>query len=198
MKEQEMKTLIERIKSELIPVGSIMCYASSRCPEGYLPCDGRELMQSQYPDLYKVIGKLFGGSLKTFCLPDLQGRFIRGWDEEGDTDPERAFGSSQDDELQGHSHNAKSSSNGSHKHNVYYSSHKAVTSVGGLGNTESDYSFWEVYGESVSDRARTVESGSHSHDITILEPRSSTFQTVRYGVETRPKNIALLYCIKVK
>ena len=42
---------------------------------------------------------------------------------------------------------------------------------------------------------------SHRHELPKIEVKdaiNSTFQRVRTSVETRPKNIALVYCIKVK
>jgi len=199
MSEQEIKTIIERLKSELVPVGSIMCYAAPKCPEGYLPCDGRELLLSQYPDLFRVIGKTFGGNSKTFCLPDLQGRFIRGYDQEGDTDPERKFGSEQEDAIQGHSHEFKLSSNstssaGSHCHEILADGRKTLSGESherGVISTK----FFDLQG------GKTTSNGSHTHSLPKMEikdPCNSTYGIVKNSVETRPKNIALLYCIKVK
>ena len=35
-----------------LPIGSIICYPSTICPEGFMPCDGRELSKQAYPELY--------------------------------------------------------------------------------------------------------------------------------------------------
>ena len=215
MTEHEIETLIERLKRELIPVGSIMCYASSQCPDGYLPCDGRELMQSKYPDLYKVIGKIFGGGQKTFCLPDLQGRFIRGWDEEGDTDPEREFGNFQDDAFQGHGHEieigGETSEAGSHYHLVNFDQ-ETITYGRNTWNDDYKSTIHKIIGrDEYSDHKKydfyhtTFKSsdcgGSHSHALPTLDVKGakpSVFGSIKIDTETRPKNIALLYCIKVK
>ena len=48
--------------------------------DGWLPCDGRELAISEYPDLFSMVGSAWGGDRekKTFNLPDLteRGSFI--------------------------------------------------------------------------------------------------------------------------
>jgi len=46
----------------------------------YRLCDGSTLPAEEYPELYAVLGNLHGGvSGSTFCLPDLRGRFIVGY-----------------------------------------------------------------------------------------------------------------------
>jgi hypothetical protein len=43
-------------------------------PEPWLVCDGRAVLKSQYPDLYGVLGNVWGGDGQTtFNLPDLRG-----------------------------------------------------------------------------------------------------------------------------
>lgn len=205
----EIRSIVEQLKAEILPVGCILIFSSEKVPKGFLPCDGSELSKKSYPELYALIKGTWGETKDSFYLPDLQGQFLRGWDKDGNIDPDRVFGSEQGDTLQGHSHGIQydktisTHSDGSHMHRVYYNSHKAVTSVGGLGNTEEDYSFWEVYGSSLGDSARTESSGSHTHTlslpkISVLNPETSTFQPTRISTETRPKNVAIMFCIKVK
>ena len=43
-------------------------------PEPWLVCDGRAVLKTQYPDLFRVIGNMWGGDGRTtFNLPDLRG-----------------------------------------------------------------------------------------------------------------------------
>lgn len=51
----------------------------------YLLCDGSALSISDYPKLYAVIGKKFGGTDTTFNLPDLTGRCLVGSTTSGST-----------------------------------------------------------------------------------------------------------------
>jgi microcystin-dependent protein len=68
-----------------VPIGAIMPYAGDVAPVGYLLCDGSEVSQQVYRDLYSVIGLNFTGptplrGFDTFRLPDLRGRFGLGRD----------------------------------------------------------------------------------------------------------------------
>jgi len=66
-----------------VPIGTIMPYAGTSAPYGYLLCDGSEVEISRYSDLYDVIGTRYNGSsalngVNTYRLPDLRGRFALG------------------------------------------------------------------------------------------------------------------------
>lgn len=62
------------------PVGTVLWYASSVVPSGYLICDGSLVSRTNYAVLFKVIGTSFGAGdgSTTFALPDLRAAFIRG------------------------------------------------------------------------------------------------------------------------
>jgi microcystin-dependent protein len=56
-------------------IGEIRFFAFEEPPEGWLPCDGQILTRSQYPQLFDVLGTLYGGDGRgTFAVPDLRGR----------------------------------------------------------------------------------------------------------------------------
>ncbi len=68
-----------------VPIGSLVQFAGTVLPNGYLLCDGAEVQISQYPELYAVIGNTYKGpepylGVATFRLPDLRGRFALGRD----------------------------------------------------------------------------------------------------------------------
>jgi len=71
-------------KVATVPVGTILPFAGPTPPTGYLLCDGAEVLRSDYPTLYSVIGNVYvNGPLQgtgTFKLPDLRGRFALGID----------------------------------------------------------------------------------------------------------------------
>ena len=53
-------------------VGEIRLFAGQYPPDGWLPCDGRELpIEAPYLELYEIIGKTWGGGDDTFALPNL-------------------------------------------------------------------------------------------------------------------------------
>ena len=62
-----------------IKVGTIISYAGSVPPAGYVMCDGSAYSPSDYPDLYDVIGSMYGTTSEgKFKVPDLRGRTILG------------------------------------------------------------------------------------------------------------------------
>jgi microcystin-dependent protein len=89
-----------------VPAGTVISYASSTAPTGYLKCNGSAISRSTYSSLFSGIGTVFGdgdGST-TFNVPDLRGEFVRGWDDGRSIDTGRAFGSSQSDAFKSHNH----------------------------------------------------------------------------------------------
>ena len=61
-----------------VPVGSIIAYAGAtdgdRMPKNYLVCDGTSYQETQFPELFRVIGIIFGsGGAGEFRVPNLVG-----------------------------------------------------------------------------------------------------------------------------
>jgi microcystin-dependent protein len=70
--------------SVLMPTGSIMSFAGTSAPTGYLLCDGAAISRTTYSDLFGILGLTYGvgdGST-TFNIPDLRGRVIAGLDSD--------------------------------------------------------------------------------------------------------------------
>lgn len=59
----------------VMPVGTVLPYAGSIAPQGWLLCDGSSKLTASYPDLFGVIGYTFGGSGGNFNVPNLQNNF---------------------------------------------------------------------------------------------------------------------------
>lgn len=105
-----------------IPIGSVISFAGKISsppdpphhetdvePLGWLKCDGREFYISKYPKLFEAIGYRYGGTDKKFKIPDYQGYFLRGVDENKNIDkddraPDHSVGSKQKSALQTHAH----------------------------------------------------------------------------------------------
>lgn len=126
----------------LVPAGAVMAFYRSTPPTGWLECNGQSV--AAYPGLV---------ALGIVTAPDLRGEFVRGWDNNKGTDPGRALGTSQADELKSHTHQAKGSD----------------LLIG------SSNAFWWDAGNVGAATRTTLATG---------------------GSETRPRNIALMYCIK--
>ncbi len=45
---------------------------------GWMYCDGRTLVSADYPELFAVLGYVYGGSDNNFQIPDYRGYFLRG------------------------------------------------------------------------------------------------------------------------
>ena len=64
----------------ITPTGSVLAFAGSTSPAGWLLCDGSAVSRTTYADLYAVIGDTYGNGdgSTTFNLPDLADKFIQG------------------------------------------------------------------------------------------------------------------------
>ena len=69
------------------PAGSMIPYAASAAPAGWLLCYGQTVSRSSYAALFLAIGTTYGAGdgSTTFGLPDLRGRVIAGKDNMGGT-----------------------------------------------------------------------------------------------------------------
>jgi microcystin-dependent protein len=94
------------ISGGVIPIATIMWFCAPRPPAGYLLCDGSEVPRSKYAQLFRAIGTIYGegDGGTTFNLPNLVGRFVRGWGPVSPLDPTRQFGSQQEDNVAVHTH----------------------------------------------------------------------------------------------
>ncbi|MEX0934655.1 MAG: phage tail protein [Candidatus Saccharimonadales bacterium] len=190
-----------------VPAGAVQSFAMQTPPEGWLKCDGSAISRDNYAELFTAIGTLYGSGdgSTTFNLPDYRGEFLRGWDDGRGVDDSRSFGSSQGDLNKEHLHGSGSlaaDSNGAHTHTQNYLSR--VRRGSDSSGLPQDITV-PLNGESVRLRgyvsaaenplqftnstASTTSNGSHTHSISGNSAESG-------GLENRPRNMAVLYCIK--
>ena len=64
----------------LIPAGTVIQSAAINVPGGWLPCDGKQYLVNDYPDLFSAIEYTYGGNEEdgVFAVPDMQGRVAVG------------------------------------------------------------------------------------------------------------------------
>ncbi len=63
----------------LLPTGTVVNFAGSTPPTGFLICDGSSLNRTTYSNLFSVIGTSFGApDGNSFNIPDLRGRTVVG------------------------------------------------------------------------------------------------------------------------
>jgi microcystin-dependent protein len=64
------------------PTGSMVIWAKTTAPTGWLLCQGQTISRTTYADLYAAIGTTFGSGdgSTTFQLPNMKGRMVVGYD----------------------------------------------------------------------------------------------------------------------
>ena len=166
----------------LLPAGAVMPFAMNSAPAGWLAADGAAVGRSAYATLFAAIGTTHGAGdgSTTFNLPDLRGYFIRGTGTNGDGVAAGAFATKQSAAFASHTHTGTAANAGNHVHTV-------GAPVGNVGAGGALRTADGASSENPSSRIGINAAGEHSHTITI---------NATGGAETRPANIALLYCIK--
>ena len=172
-----------------IPAGAVMAFAMNSAPTGWLVCNGQAVDRSGtsgYPALFDAIGTTYGAgnTSTTFNLPDLQGHFVRGF---GTAAGSGTFGAKQTQMFQNHTHVASTDSQGAHTH-TFTSYDNTI-----FGTTGTRIA--ETIANSGATTHTTSSAGAHTHSVTV-SGASAVSGTISTGTETRPANIAMLYCIK--
>ncbi|KFF45472.1 phage tail protein [Pseudomonas sp. BRG-100] len=164
--------------STIVPAGAIVAFAMDVPPTGYLKANGALVSRAIYADLFAQISTYYGAGdgVSTFALPDLRAVFVRGADDSRGVDPGRNFGSLQSSQNASHSHTATSDVQGEHSHGIWPIALNIAT-----GQGAGHYSV----GANLS--ANSTAAGAHSHNITV---------NASGGNESRPINVAMMYCIK--
>lgn len=66
--------------SPSVPAGTLLPFAGTAVPDGYLLCNGAEVSRTDYANLFAAIGTKYGegDGVTTFTLPNLDGRVLQG------------------------------------------------------------------------------------------------------------------------
>lgn len=208
------KAEVDSLASMALPPGAIIHTARNATPAGFLRCNGAAVSRTTYADLFGAIGTTYGAGdgSTTFNVPDLRGEFIRGWADGGTVDSGRVFGSKQTEDIESHLHtvnppstatssdthahtySGSTNTTGAHVHSVPYQDRGF--SGGTINNAESGGSTGTFNTGSAGDHAHTysgtTSSDIHNHTVDIAQFNSGSTG----GTETRPRNVALLACIK--
>lgn len=170
----------------LAPPGSVMAFAGDFAPMGWLTCDGRDVGRSTYPDLFTAIGTIYGegDSSTTFGLPDLRGEFVRGADIGRGVDYGRLLGTHQLDQMQ-------RITGGTGSDSMLFGNN-ALGKNTGVGAFSLDEDAGTQGRQSSVDTGQSYERLSFD---SANSPNARVSDTT--DGETRPRNLALLYIIKV-
>jgi len=82
-------------------VGEVAFFARTTPPSGWLKANGAAVSRTTYAALFAAIGTTFGAGdgSSTFNLPDLRGEFVRGLDDGRNVDGGRRLGTNQGDAI---------------------------------------------------------------------------------------------------
>ncbi|WP_192563722.1 phage tail protein [Pseudomonas gozinkensis] len=171
IKDSYTKAEVEALiaKASALPVGSIVAFPVDSPPPGFLELDNSVRSSATYPDLSAYLGGKFNKGdegVGNFRLPEARGEFLRGWDHGRGIDGGRVIGSSQSDTLQ----------------NIYgtFDGYLDITTVSGaftMGNMS---------------RSSSSLNQKDAYHSVILDAS----KVARTSAETRPRNIAVMWCIK--
>lgn len=161
---------------QMAPSGAVVGFAMTSAPVGWLKGNGAAVSRTAYADLFAAIGTTYGAGdgFNTFNLPDYRGEFIRGWDDGRGVDAGRSISSRQAHALQTHNHFLPTS-----------------TATGDASWTIPDTTF-------VAKNANEYPAdGNLVPVVTYINSAGAMGNIGSQSTETRPRNVAILYCIKI-
>lgn len=158
-----------------IPAGIVGQFAMASAPNGWLKANGQAVSRTTYASLFAAIGTTYGAGngTTTFNLPDLRAEFVRGLDDGRGLDSGRAIGSSQKGSL------------------ISYDPTVASPVATGLHTTGSDANIRSDLGLDIP-----ASSALYPNADVIAASGAATYAVSDAAGVARPRNVALLYCIK--
>lgn len=191
------------IENKLVPLGMIHIWAGSadKLPENYLLCNGQAINQSDYPELYSVIGSTFNVAANSngekwsapssgmFRLPDLQGRFIVGYSSSNNdyrsianTGGETKHALSQG-EMPSHTHLVQD----------YYGVESSKT-AGEYKNKNKLYGGYKL----LDSTYYGIKNGDEDNDSMLYSTHNTGFEGNGDAHENRPPYYVLAYIMRAK
>lgn len=209
--------------SALLPSGVVLPFAGSSAPSGWLLCNGSEISQTTYANLFAALSTTYNTQINpttgsawaapsagNFRVPDYRGIFLRGVGTASGKDavtlgghqtektktPANAFTTAAQTVT-----GSVGGSDGSHQHGVGLRSDGSIQSFNmQLATTGNTYAFHSAgtIGRTTSggaDGLSATPSSGHGHSHSLTSPAS----TVNGGGddETRPLNKGVNYIIKI-
>jgi microcystin-dependent protein len=193
-----------------LPAGAVQAFAMNAVPTGWLKCNGAAVSRTTYADLFDAIGTTYGtgNGTTTFTLPDLRGSFVRGLDESRGVDTARTLGTTQTGANQSHTHTA-TITNPAHNHGITDPGHAhGVTDPGHTHDVHSTfgpntgtlgfYTGTDASSPSYVGGATTgISINLNGTGISVNNATQATTASIaNEGSESRPHNVAMIYCIK--
>lgn len=163
------KAEVDALLDRAAPVGKFAWFDEVVAPAGWLKRNGAAVSRTAYARLFAKIGTRYGAGdgFNTFNLPDSRGEFVRCLDDGRGINPGRTIGSLEMDALQGHQHRV-------------------------LATVQSGGQYTQWNGSVGNFATGSVETAMIAKNMES----DGTNGVPRISNETRPRNIALLACIK--
>lgn len=152
-------------------IGEIVIWPLATAPAGTLICDGSAISRSTYAALFAVLGTTYGvgDNSTTFNIPDYRGEFLRGWSNASSNDPDKTSRTDRGDGTTGNNIGTKQAGEyASHTHAPGSGTH--FRTLGSAG-------------------ANSLSTGAGSNNNLPAATAASG------GNETRPRNVAVNFCI---
>jgi len=193
--QSQEDNLVEELKSSIneLPVGTIIAsmlepnlFFEVYSRHHWAPADGNEAPNGSH--YYKIQSRYKA----TTKLPDLRGKFLRGLNNlgtssvspsKGDIATDRKVGSYQRDTTKLPNRNFIVSSNGNHSHTMGRNGADTFSMAPGGASQRLAHFSTDSYGGGL--KKSTDQNGAHTHTIRGGDP------------ETRPKNVAVYFYVKI-
>lgn len=163
-------------KNELdtsLPVGGMIMTAFNTDHGNLLIANGRWLPVANHPVLFQRIGFTYGGNYSDhFAIPDMRGVTARGYDAGRGLDGGRGFGTYQDDTMQ------------------------RITAGWTMDDVAAGSDF-PPQGACYADGPASYDTNSRNGRIGAVKVRFDSARVTRTANETRMKNVAINYVIRV-
>ena len=174
--------------TDLTPAGTIIYSARSTAPTGYLHANGAAVSRTTFATLFTAIGTTYGAGngSTTFNVPDLRGEFLRGLDGGRGVDSGRGLGSAQGGQNASHDHSVSGTTSTKSLTGSFNPGTHSQTNVSGVFSDGGNVG--TVEGHDANNGRKINMNASHNHTFSAT--------TSSNGSEARPRNIALLPCIK--
>lgn len=188
------------LNNNINPPASIIMYGGNVAPAGWLLCNGDSYNISTYPNLYAVIGNIYGGSFSagTFSVPDTRGIFVAGNGSQviSGTTYSRTLATKQAHQLQDHKHTYSdmmwwdTDTGGGSGQTIFVAGADFQTPGGDTVGSNGDGNFSNRLTKA------TYPSTAVNPGTPIQQWNTPTNVSPFTGTDTYPANIAFNYIIK--
>ena len=171
-------------QASALPVGTMVAFPVDKIAPGFLEVDGSVKSMAAYPDLAAFLGTAFntgGEGAGNFRLPESRGEFLRGWDHGRVVDAGRTIGSSQLDALQNIKGDIATRS---------FGGGTPGSIIGGIA--PGPFGATRAGAGAAGTSPLASAAGTVAADLTVFDASL----VARTSTETRPRNLAVMWCIK--